>query len=109
MNYYNIIGNRRFLTFSLSGTQSISIHADYTIVGSDQPASTPPTPDPDIVLFEGGFLDSAESSAANSETLTRTLDAGDYVIEVYEYSHIDPTLTSNAQRRGVTCFNVSVM
>jgi hypothetical protein len=102
----NIIGNSRFLTFSLGATQSITIRADYNPGASFAPF-TPPA-DPDIILFEGGILDTAESLATNTEALTRTLEAGDYVIEVYDYSHVDPNLT-DAQRRGITCFNVSVM
>jgi hypothetical protein len=39
--------------------------------------------------------------------LSRTLSAGDYVIEVYEWSHVDPTYSA-AQRRGNTCFDITV-
>jgi len=63
--------------------------------------------DPDIVLYKDGFIAIAEAPMNSEETLTRTLDAGEYVIEVYEWSHIDPSYSA-AQRRGNTCFNVSV-
>ena len=36
----------------------------------------------------------------------RTLDAGDYVIEVYEYSHIETP--SSGTSRGRTCYNVTI-
>jgi hypothetical protein len=100
---YNAIGNRLFLRFSLGAAQSVTIRAVYTATGS---AAGGPTPDPDIVLYRNGFLAVSDSETANQETLTRTLEAGEYVVEVYEYSHIDPS--TNASRRGVTCMNVSV-
>ena len=64
-------------------------------------------PDPDIVLYRNGYLAIAEMTDANEETLTRALEAGEYVVEVYEWSHIDPTFSAS-QRRGNTCFNVSI-
>jgi PKD repeat protein len=101
---YNKLGNRVFLRFSLGAPRTVSIRADYTSTGSTSPFT--PTPDPDIVLFRGGFLAISEASTANTETLTRALEPGDYVVEVYEYSHADSSGTSS--RRGVTCFNVSI-
>jgi len=102
---YNKIGNRLFLRFSISAARSVTVRATYTSTGSTAPLS--PDPDPDIVLYKNGFLDIAETTANGDETLTRTLDAGEYVIEVYEWSHIDPSYSA-AERRGNTCFNVSV-
>jgi PKD repeat protein len=102
---YNKIGNRLFLRFSIGAARSVTVRASYTSTGSTAPFS--PVADPDIVLYKNGYLDIAESTANGEETLTRTLDAGEYVIEVYEWSHIDPTY-SDAQRRGTTCFNMSV-
>lgn len=102
---FNKIGNRVFLRFSIAAASLVTVRAQYNATGSTAPFS--PVPDPDIVLYKNGFLDLAESTANGLETLTRTLDAGDYVIEVYEWSHIDPTYSA-AQRRGNTCFNVSV-
>ena len=102
-SYYNKLGNRVFLRFTLNAAQPVTIRAAYTAVGSDVGG---PTPDPDIVLYRNGLLEVADGEAADEETLTRSLAAGDYVIEVYEYSHVDPS--SSATRRGVTCMNVSV-
>ncbi len=102
---YNKIGNRLFLRFSVAATSLVTVRAQYTATGSTAPFS--PVPDPDIVLYKNGFLDIAETTTNSLETLTRTLDAGDYVIEVYEWSHIDPTYSAT-ERRGNTCFNVSV-
>jgi hypothetical protein len=99
------VGNRRFLRFNLNATQLVAIRAQYTAAGSTAPFV--PDPDPDIVLWRSGFLDISEEALPNEELLTRTLEAGEYVIEVYEWSHVDPTYSAS-QRRGVTCFNVSV-
>jgi hypothetical protein len=102
---YNKIGNRLFLRFSISAARSVTVRAQYTSTGSTAPFA--PDPDPDIVLYNNGFLDLAETTTNGDETLTRTLAAGEYVIEVYEWSHIDPTYSTD-QRRGNTCFNVTV-
>ncbi len=102
---YNKIGNRLFLRFSISAAALVTVRAQYTATGSVAPFS--PAPDPDLVLYKNGFLAMEESTTNGLETLTRTLEAGEYVIEVYEWSHIDPSYSA-AQRRGNTCFNVSV-
>jgi len=102
---YNKIGNRLLLRFSIAAARSITVRAQYTSTGSTAPFA--PGSDPDIVLYGNGFLDIAETTTNGDEMLTRTLEAGEYVIEVYEWSHIDPSY-STAERRGDTCFNVSV-
>jgi PKD repeat protein len=102
---YNKIGNRSFLRFSITSARAVTVRAQYTSTGSTAPLD--PDPDPDIVLYNNGFLDIAESTAIGDESLTRTLEPGEYVIEVYEWSHLDPTYSA-AERRGDTCFNVSV-
>ena len=102
---YNKIGNRSFLRFSITVARAVTVRAQYTSTGSTAPFA--PDPDPDIVLYNNGFLDISESTTIGDETLTRTLEPGEYVIEVYEWSHLDPTYSA-ADRRGETCFNVSV-
>jgi hypothetical protein len=102
---YNKIGNRAFLRFSIAAARAVSVRAQYTSTGSTAPFA--PQPDPDIVLYNNGFLAIAESTVNGDETLTRTLEPGEYVIEVYEWSHLDPTYSAS-ERRGDTCFNVSV-
>lgn len=104
---FNKVGNRRFLRFSLGSTRLVSIRALYSASGSTPAGTLTVDPDPDIVLWRNGFLDIAESTTVGDELLTRTLEAGEYVIEVYEWSHLDPSYSAS-QRRGVTCFNVSV-
>ncbi|MDH4256875.1 MAG: hypothetical protein OEX13_20445, partial [Gammaproteobacteria bacterium] len=102
---YNKIGNRLFLRFSIAAARLVTVRAQYTSTGSTAPFA--PQPDPDIVLYNNGFLGIADSSASGDEALTRTLEPGEYVIEVYEWSHIDPSYSAG-ERRGDTCFNVSV-
>ena len=67
----------------------------------------PRSPDPDIVLYNNGFLDIAESTTVGDEIADADARPGEYVIEVYEWSHVDPTYSA-AERRGNTCFNVTV-
>jgi hypothetical protein len=102
---FNTLGNRLFLRFALPAAGTVTIQARYTPTGSTAPFLG--AADPDIVLYEAGFLDSADTTTPDAEDLTRSLQAGDYVIEVYEYSHVDPSLQAS-QRRGNTCFNVTV-
>jgi hypothetical protein len=104
---FNKLGNRRFLKFSLNATVNATIHAQYSSVGSDAPGGSTATPDPDLVLFKGGQIDIAEGDTANQENLVRTLDPGDYVIEIYEYSHIEAP-KSPTTSRGRTCFDVTI-
>jgi hypothetical protein len=102
---YNKIGNRLFLRFSLAAEMAVTVSANYVPTGSTAPFL--PVADPDLLLYKNGFLAAGESDVADIESLTRTLVAGEYVIEVYEWSHIDPSY-SLGQRRGDTCFNISV-
>ena len=95
---YNKIGNRLFLRFSLQRRRERddqgAIH-----VGRVRSAARRPAPDPDIVLFKGRLpRDRRESAAADQEDARRTLQAGEYVIEVYEWSHIDPPTSGDDPR-----------
>jgi hypothetical protein len=101
---FNKLGNSLFLRFTLGSARSVTIQAQYTATGSLAPFT--PAPDPDLVLYRSGLLDFSDSTNPNgTETLTRSLEAGEYVIEVYEFSHVDPAASL---RRGKTCFNVTV-
>jgi PKD repeat protein len=104
---FNKLANRRFLKFTLNATVNATIRAMYTSTGSDAPVGTTVTPDPDIVLYKSAWFATSESDAANQEELVRTLDAGDYVIEVYEYSHIEAPASPETSR-GRTCYNVTI-
>lgn len=97
---YNRIGNRRFLTFSVPDARPVTI----TVQALPDPAA--PAPDPDLVIFRAGvgFFDSSEN-AGPSETYSGSLPAGDYVLEVYEYDHVDP---AGPEPRPRTCMNVTI-
>lgn len=99
---FNWLGNSVFLKFSLNAAQAVTFRAEYTDTGSTPPLS--PTADPDFILYKGGIFAVSESVQENVETMNMNLDAGEYVLEVYEWSHIVPDPTS----RGVTCMNVSI-
>lgn len=89
----NKLGVSKFLTFTLLAAQTVTISAAGT-----------GTADPDLVLYGSGSLIAlANTDTSNVQTLTQSnLAAGDYVIEVYEYSN---TQTTPA---GKTCFTVSI-
>ena len=97
---YNKIGNRRFLKFSLANAGSITIRVVSNGTGI-------PEPDPDFWLFGNGEQQVSEEATPNVEQATFDVPAGEYVIEVYEYSHIDPA-ASNDVSRGQTCMNVTI-
>lgn len=96
---YNKLGNRRFLRIDTSVTGTATVRATF-----NGTSGTAPT-DPDLVLYAAGVeRGRAESADNGTETLTLTgLAAGTYVLEVYEFSNVDPSGTP----RGTTCFNVS--
>ncbi len=97
---YNKLGNRRFLRIdaAAAGTATILARFNGTI-------GTAPT-DPDLVLYAAGVERArAEGSENGTEALTVTgLAPGTYVLEVYEFSNVDPSGTP----RGTTCFDVSL-
>jgi hypothetical protein len=99
---YNKIGNRRLLKFSLAGATTITINVAWNGAGGSLPQ-----PDPDFWLYGDGAPKVAQSTIPNTEQATYSVPAGSYVIEVYEYSHIDPSASNNISR-GVTCMNVTV-
>jgi len=100
---YNKLGNRRLLRFSLPAAQSIRIRA--TCLDTDSSCTGLPTPDPDFVLTRGADRTVSESTVAGVEQSDVAATAGDYVLEVYEYSHVD---TTAASRRGSTCMTVNI-
>ena len=87
----NKLGVSKFLRFSLGAPRFVTI----TLTGVG-------TTDPDLQVYGAGLVASGESSTPNSEILTSNLAAGDYVLEVYEYSNLTST------PKGNTCFTVSI-
>jgi len=114
--YYNIIGNRRFLTFTVPSDRTIDIRVvgvGVAGVGYPEPGDSYPAPDPDLIVYKSGLLDFSDCAGPdgdsctepqNTEQLQLDATAGEYVLEVYDYSHIDPS----AGLRPPTCMNVSI-
>lgn len=109
----NKLGNRRHLRFNVPATRQVQV----LVTAYD--GSSPPDariPDPDLYIWKAGFFDYSDCAGPapgtgctlpqNSERYTGTLPAGDYVLEVFEYSHVDPD--PSADRRGRTCMLVSI-
>jgi hypothetical protein len=101
---YNKLGNRRFVRFSLPAATTLNIVV--SCPSSDATCAGLPTPDPDFVLTRAATRVYAESATPRVEQLANyTAAAGDYVLEVYEYSHVDLGETSP---RGRTCLTVDI-
>ncbi len=94
----NKLGNRRLLRFELAQDRRVEIEVRSSDGGS-------PAPDPDLVIFRAGRLASSETQAPFVERYAGDLAAGSYVLEVYEWTHVDPDATL---RRPRTCMNVSI-
>ena len=97
-NYGNInkLGVHAFLRFTASANADYQFTATPVIMGQGH--------DPDIVFYDRGPVEVAESINP-TEVLTRTLSAGEeYVLDVYEFANTTP---SNSI--GRTCFDVSVV
>ena len=107
---FNKLGNRRHLRFNVPSTRPVQI------LVTSQDNWVPTTPDPDLIIWKAGFFDLSDCAGPGtgtgctlpqySESYSGTLPAGDYVLEVYEYSHVDPD--PNAIRRGRTCMLVTI-
>jgi PKD repeat protein len=101
---YNKLGNRRFVRFSLPAATALNIVV--SCPSSDASCLGSPTPDPDFVLTQAATRVYAESATPRVEQLANyNAAAGDYVLEVYEYSHVDFGETSP---RGRTCLTVDI-
>jgi hypothetical protein len=107
--FYNTIGNRRFLTFNVPSDAQVEIR----VVGLGTAGLNYPGPDPDLIVYKNGLLDFSDCAGPvggsctepqDTERLELDATAGDYVLEVYDYSHIDPS----AGLRPPTCMNVSI-
>jgi hypothetical protein len=119
----NKLGSRRFLTFTApAGTHTFTATAtDIPVEPPADPAEPPTDPatvqaDPDLVLHRAGAIDgsngaptedcSAAAPAECVESFSRALSAGDYVLEVYEWTNT--TSNPNFEPLGRTCFDVRV-
>jgi len=102
---YNKLGNRRFLRFNVPSARTIRVRVSCASTDSD--CTGPIVPDPDFVVTRGRSVTYAESSTPRLEQLDYPAPAGDHVLEIYEWSHIDTEL-ADSQRRGRTCMTVNI-
>jgi hypothetical protein len=96
----DMLGNRRLLRFNMPATGPVHI------LVQAEPDSDLQTADPDLYIWQAGVFAFSDTSNPTSETYDNTsMPVGDYVLEVFEYSHVNPD--PNAARRGRTCMLVS--
>lgn len=100
---FNKLGNRRLLRFSVPAAQSIRIAVRCPT--TDATCTGAPQPDPDFVLWRAGQLAVADDAGSTTEQRDINVTAGDYVLEIYEYSHVGATATPP---RGRTCMTVTI-
>lgn len=100
---YNKLGNRRFLRFTVPSARVIDIRVTCNV--SDASCVGLPQPDPDLVLSQGSNYQFSDSADAFTERLQTSVQAGEHVLEIYEYSHID---SAAVDRRGRTCLTVNI-
>ena len=100
---YNKLANRRFLRFTVPSARVIDIRV--TCVASDSSCVGLPQPDPDLVLSQGLDYQFSDGADAFTERLQTSVQAGQHVLEIYDYSHIEDAATS---RRGRTCMTVTI-
>lgn len=96
---YNKLNNRRFLRLDVASAGTRTITATGVSVGSGAESSNP-----QIWLWRQGFLALAQSTGG-TETLTRNLDAGTYIIEVFDSQYGSLSGSSSSQQR---CIRVTV-
>jgi hypothetical protein len=101
----NKLGNRRFLRFTLPSARNLRVRVECQV--SDPTCGGTPTPDPDFVLTSGLLGARSESGEPYVEENVFSVTAGDYVLEIYEYSHVDTSM-DDADRRGRTCMTVTI-
>jgi hypothetical protein len=109
----NKLGSRQFVKFTAAAGGSYTMTAKATSVPSGHYA------DPDMVLHHAGPIaisdgppDKTACTAATPlnchETFTKSLSAGDYVLEVYEWTNTNRYDDPQYPPIGKTCFDVSV-
>jgi hypothetical protein len=100
---YNKLGIRRFLRFNVPSARAIQVTV--TCSALDPFCAGDPLPNPDFFLSQASTLYYAGSSEPRTENLTVAGAAGDYVLEIYDRSHL---LENASARRGRTCMTVTL-
>jgi PKD repeat protein len=100
---YNKLGIRRFLRFNVPSPRTIRVTV--TCSESDLSCAGDPVPNPDFFLSQASTLYYAGSTAPRIEELTVAGASGDYVLEIYDRSHL---FENASARRGRTCMTVRI-
>ncbi len=100
---YNKLGIRRFLRFNVPSARAIQVTV--TCSASDAFCAGDPVPNPDFFLSQASTLYYAGSTVPRTENLTVAGASGDYVLEIYDRSHL---LENASARRGRTCMTVTL-
>ena len=92
---FNKLGNRDFIFMTVDREKRLSISV--TKQSGDDGR------DPDFNIWQGGeLIHSAATAAENEEVFTGTLQAGDYILEAYDFNNINAT----GRNRGDGCFEL---
>ena len=104
----NKLGSRQYLRFDVASSATHTFTAVATVIPSGEVA------DPDLVLHQAGVLQVSEEApgptcsdstpAGCIETFQRFMTAGDYVLEVYEWTNTQ----DDVPPIGRTCFDITV-
>ena len=89
-DFYSKLGIRQYLRLTLDSAGPVVISA-----------SGEPGTDPDFVLHDAGFRRFSESAEDGFESATWELDAGEFVVEVYEWENL------TSPPKGRTCFEIT--
>jgi PKD repeat protein len=100
---YNKLGIRRFLRFNVPSLRTIRVTV--TCGESDPACAGVPVPNPDFFLSQASTLYYAGSAAPRTEELTIVGASDDYVLEIYDRSHL---FENASARRGRTCMTVTL-
>ena len=94
---FNKLANREFIFLNLETAQDVTLSA--------RKSSGDDNRDPDFNIWQGNkLINTSASSRPGEEILNARLEAGDYVIEVYDFFNINGT----GSKRGDGCYNFSV-
>jgi hypothetical protein len=106
----NKLGSRRYLRFNASAAATYTFSAVATSIPAGEIA------DPDLVLHRSGPLETSEDAPSGNcsaatpanctESFSRTLTAGDHVLEVYEWTNTEDD--AQFPPIGRTCFDIRV-
>jgi len=93
---YNKLSNRRFLRFDAATARTISI----TVAATSGAGA-----DPDVLIWRRGEVVAFSDEVGTTETFQLPVQVGTYIIEIYDYNHIDLDTSTGSP---TSCMNVSI-